>query len=154
MYLLTFCNFAYTSKIEFILLKKDSIQRFTFCWSICSKSGQFLSKQWSMKFSSINIKFWLICFIKVKFLARRIQWDIVAVMLPYFVSRKTKLENILSMRAFGRLVILLAVWYKRIRDKGILKSLVDCCSLQFRRLILNSPRRKTCFYSLARISKI
>ena len=78
-------------------------------------------------------------------------------MLPDIISGEIKLENILSMRVFEWLVILVGCkiyGIKELEANESKKSFVGWWSLQFRRFILKSIRRKTCFPSLDTISKI
>ena len=79
------------------------------------------------------------------------KWSvIVAVMLPHIVPREIQLENILSIRDFEWLVILVGSNIYGIKELEACESkkwLVGW-SLKFRRFILKSPRRKTCFHSL------
>ena len=109
-------------------------------------------------------KFGLVSFIDVRFIA----WDIaklmsywklrqisemLAVKLSDIMSRSIPFENILSI--IERLVILVGCKVKAINEleaRESKNSLVRSCSLQFNRLTLKSPSRKTDFYSVELLS--
>ena len=111
--------------MEFILIKKESIERFTFDALNWSFVDQFKVSQPNLyqslsKYKVFLLNFWPIYFMKVRFLGRRFdrilgtnghlrKWSgIVAVMLPDIISWEIrKLENILSIRVFEWLVILI-----------------------------------------------
>ena len=72
-------------------------------------------------------------------------------MLPEIASWEVTLENILSMSVFKWLVSLVGCKIYGINEfeaRESKNSLVGSWSLWFDKLILKSPRRKTCLFSL------
>ena len=83
-------------------------------------------------------------------------FNILAVMLTEIISWEIVLENILSMRVFEWLLILVGYNIydiKELKARESKNSFVGWWSLKFSRLILKSPRRKTHF-SLVNLSRM